>query len=237
MREVSSPAQHHAVLRTLGPAEVRAYLTAGSGLPGPRADLGLMTACADVAPPDLLLALADEADEYLRCCGTVGVGRLLAGAPDDPALERLLRQRAADPSWRVREAAAMALQRVGDADPAALRGPVAAWVEDTDPLVRRAAVAGVCEPRLLHDPATAAAALAACTAATAGLAALPATVRRRPDVRTLRQALGYCWSVAVAADPAAGLPAFRAWEASTDPDVVWVVRENGRKARLARLLG
>jgi HEAT repeat protein len=190
-----------------------------------------------VLPPDQLLALADEPDEYLRCCGTVGVGRLLAEAPDDPAHEPLLRQRAADPSWRVREAVAMALQRVGDADPAALRALVAAWVEDTDPLVRRAAVAGVCEPRLLHDPATAGAALAACSAATAGLARLPATARRHPDVRTLRQALGYCWSVAVAADPAAGLPAFRTLEASTDPDVAWVVRENRRKARLARLLG
>ena len=55
-------------------------------------------------------------------------------------------------------------------------------------------------------------------------------------MRTLRQALGYCWSVAVAADPEHGLPRFLALSASPDPDVAWVVRENRRKARLARLL-
>jgi hypothetical protein len=41
---------------------------------------------------------------------------------------------------------AMGLQRLGDADPAALRRVAAAWAKDHHPLVRRAAVAGVCEP-------------------------------------------------------------------------------------------
>jgi hypothetical protein len=52
----------------------------------------------------------------------------------------------------------------------------------------------------------------------------------------LRQALGYCWSVAVAADPATGLPRFRTLAAADDPDVAWIVRENSRKARLANVL-
>ncbi|WP_454051226.1 HEAT repeat domain-containing protein [Cellulomonas sp. Marseille-Q8402] len=225
--------EHRAALRALDADAVRAYLTAGSGLPGPRANLELMAACADVAPPELLLDLADEPDEYLRCCGTVGLGRLLVESVVGPAA---LRARAADPSWRVREAVAMALQRVGDADPAMLRDLVADWGGDPDPLVRRAAVAGVCEPRLLRDPATAAAALRACAAGTASIEALPAAARRDPDVRTLRQALGYCWSVAVAGDPAAGLPAFAALTTSADPDTQWVVRANRTKARLRRLL-
>jgi hypothetical protein len=55
-------------------------------------------------------------------------------------------------------------------------------------------------------------------------------------VRTLRQALGYGWSVVVAADPADGLPVFARWEASPDPDVGWLVRENHKKARLRRVL-
>lgn len=217
---------------------LRAHLTAGSGLPGPRANLELMGAFADVAPVDLVLALADDPDEYLRCCGTDGIGRLVLEAPaDDRApLTALLRARAADESWRVREAAAMALQRIGDDDPATLRVLVSDWVADPDPLVRRAAVAAVCEPRLLRDPATAAAALDACAATTDSVATLPAAARRDPGVRTLRQALGYCWSVAVAGDPGAGLPRFAALRASDDPDVAWVVRENEKKARLRRLL-
>lgn len=234
--------EHRAALRALPPEQVPAYLTRHSGLPGPRGNLEVMAAFADVAPAPLVRALADDPDEYLRCCGTVGAGRLLvealAAGDSDGArdLLALLHDRAADPLWRVREAVAMALQRLGDDRPAELRTAVAAWAADAHPLVRRAAVAGVCEPRLLRDPATAAAALAACATATDALAAVPAGARRDPDVRTLRQALGYCWSVAVAGAPGAGLPAFAALRASADPDVAWVVRENQKKSRLRRLL-
>jgi hypothetical protein len=237
---------HREALRALPAAEAFAYLTARSGLPGPRANLEVMGAFADVAPAALVRQAAEEADEYLRCCGTVGLGRLLletgptatAPAPGSPAadLETLLHARAGEDSWRAREAVAMALQRVGDQDTARLRRLVAAWVADADPLVRRAAVAGVCEPRLLHDPATARSALDACARATASIEALPAAERRRPEVRTLRQALGYCWSVAVAGSPEEGLPAFLALGTSTDPDVVWIDRSNRGKARLRRVL-
>lgn len=232
--------EHRTALRALDgdPAAVRAYLTARSGLPGPRANLELIGAFADVAPAGLVLALADSPDEYLRCCGTVGLSRLVVdvttGARTD--LTDLLRVRASEGSWRVREAVAMALQRIGDAEPATLRSLVASWVDDQDPVVRRAAVAGICEPRLLRTPATATAALDACAAATSSIDALPSDARRDPGVRSLRQALGYCWSVAVAGDPASGLPRFAALRGSDDPDVAWIVRENQKKTRLRRLL-
>jgi hypothetical protein len=125
--------------------------------------------------------------------------------------------------------------RVGDADPVLLRRLVTAWVAHPDPLVVRAAVATICEPRLLRTPEAAGFALAACRQATDGLLALPPARRREPDARTLRQALGYCWSVAVAADPA-GLPEFLALDADSDPDLAWIVRENRGKARLRKLL-
>ncbi|GAB2473041.1 HEAT repeat domain-containing protein [Xylanimonas ulmi] len=255
-----------------GVEAVGVYLTEHSGLPGPRGNLELAEAWADVGPDAMVRALAAEEDEYLRLCGVVGLGRMLAdalaaarpgtsadcgsgeravGGPADggpaavpttsPAAAALidrLRAHATDGSWRVREATAMALQRVGDAEPAALRSLVRAWAQDPHPLVRRAAVAGVCEPRLLRDPATATAALAACQTATALLARAPADARRDPDVRTLRQGLGYCWSVAVASDPSRGVPLFQALERDhpQDVDVAWIVRENRRKSRLRRVL-
>jgi hypothetical protein len=61
-------------------------------------------------------------------------------------------------------------------------------------------------------------------------------MRRSDEVRSLRQALGYCWSVAVAADPRSGLTRFTALESSDDADVRWIARENAKKARLAKLL-
>jgi len=231
-------AQHAAALHDLDDAAVTAYLDVHSGLPGPRADLELVRAFADVCGtprPQLVDELLGDPDEFRRMCATVALAPRLRAATrpgERAAVVDVLRVRAQDGSWRVREAVAMAWQLVGDDDPALLRSTVRGWASDGPALVRRAAVAALCEPRLLRDGATAGAALAACVAATDFLASRPADERRSPDVRTLRQALGYGWSVAVAADPERGLAAFLPLADSTDPDVAWVVRENGKKKRM-----
>ena len=198
------------------------YLTQRSGLPGPRANLELAQAVAEEAKPDQLEALIKTDDEYLVMCGIVGLGRLLL---EDPGLAERLKQYATDERWRVREAVAMALQRLGDSDLQRLLDLATDWANDANPLVQRAAVAGVCEPRLLKTTEAAATAIAVCQQAT-----------KAASDRTLRKALGYGWSVAVAADPANGLPHFKALEHNNDPDIEWIVRENSKKARLAKHL-
>lgn len=211
-----------------------AYLSEHSGLPGPRGNIELGQALADVGDLALFDDLIATEDEYLTFCGVLGLGAVLADG-DRTVLPRL-RAYATDARWRVREGVAMALQRLGDADLPQLLDVVRAWVNDPDPLVQRAALAGICEPRLLVSPAGAASALEACRNATASLEARPLDTRRSPDVRVLRQGLGYCWSVAVAADPAHGLAEFAKLEQTDDPDVAWVARENRKKRRLASLL-
>jgi hypothetical protein len=229
---VTSVAGHRAALEQQARSAWPAYLAQHSGLPGPRGNLELIAAVADLGDRELFDELVATGDEYLVCCGVVGLG---AAAGTDPLVEGRLRQHARDGRWRVREATAMALQRLGDVDPGRLAAIVTTWVEDPDPLVQRAAAAAVCEPRLLRTPASAAVAVHVCQRATDLLALRPAGTRRDGDVRTLRQALGYCWSVAVAADPGPGLEAFHALDV-TDPDVAWVVRTNLTKKRLTRLL-
>jgi hypothetical protein len=234
---VSARAQLAAELAALPQEDVPAFLTAHSNLPGPRSNLELLCAFGDVAPPGLVVHLADDEDEYLRCCGTAALGRLLLQTPDDAErLELTLTERARDPLWRVREGAAMAGQRLGAASPEGLAALVGRWLATGDPLVARAAIAAVCEPPILTSPLLRTTALDACDAATDLLRATPAANRREPGVRTLRQGLAYCWSVAVAADPAAGLPRFTPLLADADPDVAWLARENAKKNRLARLL-
>ena len=231
----TSRAEYRTALAGLPPAEWPGYLTAHSNLPGPRANLTLLDAAADVLPRQMALALADEADDFLACCGVAALGRLVLEEPDDAGLVELLTARCADSRWRVREACAIAAQRIGDADVVRLRDLVDAWTASADPLVVRAGIAAICEPRLLRDPETAAAALTACHRATGHLLATPGERRREDAVRTLRQALGYCWSVAVAASPEPGLAEFLSLP-TDDPDVAWVVRENRSKKRLAGLL-
>jgi HEAT repeat protein len=211
------------------------FLDERSGLPGPRGNLELVQAAADEGDREWFEELAVDPDEYRATVGAVGLGRLLAEQADDVVVARLVRL-AADSRWRVREGVAMALQRLGDADPPRLWEVAVRWAGDEDPLVQRAAVAGVCEPRLLREPGAARQALELCAAVTASLAARPPQERRLAGVRVLRQALGYGWSVAVAADPQQGLRRFRRLQADPDPDVAWIVRENRKKARLIRVM-
>jgi hypothetical protein len=213
-----------------------AFLRTHSGLPGPRGNLGLVQAAADVGVEAdfrtwIGVGSGDEpTDEFLAVCGVVGLGRLLAEGRLELAEE--LRAHASDPRWRVREGVAMALQRVGDTDVGRLFDIVTRWLADR-PYVQRAAVAGVAEPRLLKTPDAAARAVMAVDRVTASVAA--ADQRRSDEFRTLRQALGYCWSVVVVAGPEVGKPCFQRWASSADSDIRWIVKENLKKARLLRL--
>lgn len=210
------------------------YLAANSNLPGPRGNLELVAAAGEEADRGRAEALIATGDEFSVVCGLVAAGRLF-GEGDD-AMAAVLHDHAADTRWRVREGVAMGVQRAGDAAPERAFALMEGWVAEDDPLVQRAVVAAVCEPRLLKDPAFARRALVLLGRITTALGGRPAEERRAPPVRSLRQTLGYGWSVAVAALPDEGLPLFVALEASPDPDVGWIVRENLKKARLKRLL-
>jgi hypothetical protein len=115
-------------------------------------------------------------------------------------------------------------------------GVVGEWAHEGW-LEQRAAVAGVCEPRLLTTPERAATVFDVLDVVTHALATAPIKERRNPDYRTLRQGLGYCWSVAVAADLAAGPGRMERWIDAADDDVRWVMRNNLSKKRLQRMDG
>lgn len=218
------------------------YLLAESGLPGPRGNLELAQAAADAGrleqfnfwlewTPDR--APVNTPQEFLSFCGTVGLGRLLAENPlEHHELLDRLRLLAADPRWRMREAVAMALQRLGARDMDVLLDAVASWAEGR-PYEMRAAAAGICEPALLGEEPHALRVLDVLERITARLEAWPAP--RDVEGMVLRQALGYCWSVAAAACPTEGKRRIECWAASPDKDVRWVVRENLNKNRLVRI--
>ena len=221
------------------------YLLEHSGLPGPRGNIELGLAAAQVcdaaqlrrwAGLDAQAAPTGGVEEFLAFCGVVGLGRLLAEG-DANALGEL-RTHANDPRWRVREAVAMALQRWGDGDFGALAAAMADWTHGSW-LERRAAAAALCEPVLLTDVPRVQAVLAVLEQATAGVTGAGPAERRSAEFKAMRKGLGYCWSVAVAAAPEAGRPAFEALvedaARSGDRDLRWIARENLRKRRLERL--
>ena len=216
-----------------------AFLLKESGLPGPRGNLELAQVVADLGNQELfehyLAYDADQAPtnspyEFLAFCGVVGLGRLLAEGQSELLVP--LRLCASDRRWRVREGVAMALQRLGDQDMDALIQAMQAWSMGT-PLEQRAAAAAVCEPRLLGQAKHARAVLRILDKITTSL--LKLKNRKSQDFLTLRQGLGYCWSVAVAALPDEGKTMLEKWLADTDKDIRWIMKENLKKNRLARM--
>jgi hypothetical protein len=155
-------------------------------------------------------------------------------AEGDQGLLEVLRRHASDPRWRIREAVAMALQRLGDVDMERLIAEMRDWAQGT-PLEKRAAVAALCEPRLLGQANHARAVLHIVDDVTASVGVEWVGNRRSQDFLTLRQGLGYCWSVAVVALPDEGKALMEKWLARPDRDIQWIMKENLKKARLARM--
>jgi hypothetical protein len=214
------------------------YLRSRSRLPGPRSNLELLdlaSAAASRADLERWAALGPEAapentpEVFLSCVGIVGLGRLVAAG--DRSLLPTLRRASNDPRWRVREAVAIGLQAWGDIDPDALVSEMERWAAGSA-LEGRAALAAVCEPRLLKRADVIARVLGILDRLTTAVRNAPNP--RAAEIRVLRQALGYGWSVAVSADVELGLLAFARWLPDPNPDVRWIVRQNLGKARLAR---
>jgi HEAT repeat protein len=212
---------------------------AESGLPGPRGNLELAHAVAIEIDPrqiDAFLSIPiGQAPEntpqvFLVFCGVLALGRLIA-AGDRGQLKRL-RPYASDTRWRIREAVAMALQTVGDSDIQLLLREAGKW-SNGNWYERRAAAAGLAEPRLLKSPSTAAAMLEILDSITSSMA--KAKDRKSEAFKTLRQGMGYCWSVGIAAHPALGKRLMQKWLKKADPDLRWIMKENLRKNRLRTL--
>jgi hypothetical protein len=211
-------ASYRAALARVRPDAWPAWLAERSDLPGPRANLELLAAAAEEADTKTAFALVGAEDEFAQMCGVVALGR---HGQLDP-----VREAANDERWRIREAAAMALQRLGDDDPVRLGAVAGDWAGGTS-LEARCAAAAVAEPRLLRSPEAVDAAVAVLERATDALAASHDPV--------LSKGLAYAWSVVAAADLERVRPAIERRLGSDDPVVRRTLRANLRKARLQRL--
>jgi hypothetical protein len=215
------------------------FLIKESGLPGPRGNLELAQAFADIADEKLIKsyisikpidAPADSAKLFLTFCGVVGLGTLVNKGKLDYLKE--LRQFASDQRWRIREAVAIALQRVGDADINFLLQEMTDWSKGNF-LERRAAIAALCEPRLLKSERVSSSVLNILENVTSSITDL--RNEKSDDFEVLKKGLAYCWSVAVAACPDKGKKLLEKWLKSRDKNVLWIMKENLKKNRLLKM--
>lgn len=231
---------YHSILAGISdPEAIKDYLLAHSGLPGPRSNLELAHIAAEIVPssiysPWLELSPVEVPENtpqvFLVIIAVMALGKKITRGESEGFI--CLRKFATDPRWRVREAVAMALQYIGRKNWELLLEELNQWIGD-DPLEMRAIAAGLCEPDLLLNKHHAHQVLDFLQKITDRFITIPD--RKTDAVRTLRQGLGYCWSVAIVADPAYGKPLFETLTTSPDPDVKWIVRENLKKNRMIKM--
>lgn len=244
-----------ALVPLLDPSEaaaLRAYLLSNSGLPGPRGNLELAAAFADLAGPRALdtplsetladwltmssdTAPAGDPREFLVFCALQALATAYGAAHaagSRTQVARLLRDAAGDGRWRIREAAAMGLQRIGEADPPELRRLLEGWRDGATRLEQRALVAALAHPPIL-DRSMALFALDLTRGIVAGVRSLDGTSRRSEDFRVLSKGLEYAISVFVAAAPDEGFALLRELAGMDDRDIRRIVRSNLGKARIA----
>jgi hypothetical protein len=162
---------------------------------------------------------------------------VLARTPAAPRgrITAIIRAAAGHARWRTREAAAMALQLLGERSFPALRAICEAWLQDDPtPMEQRAVIAALAHPPILGDAEVARHALEVGGRALAAFAVLDRATRRSEDGRVFKKGLEYALSVFVAALPGEGFAHLRRWAASDDLDVKKILASNLRKARLAR---
>jgi hypothetical protein len=215
------------------------FLLKESGLPGPRGNIELAQAFADVAEESLIKSYISidpvEAPEnspkvFLTFCGVLGLGTLVNKGKLDYLKQ--LKQFASDERWRIREAVAMALQRVGDGDISFLLQEMKEWSKG-NPFEKRAAIAALCEPRLLASGEVSSSVLDILDDVTLSITNSGDTKSKSSEV--LKKGLAYCWSVAIAACPEKGKKLFEKWVRSKDKNVIWIVKQNLKKKRLLKM--
>lgn len=234
------------------PRPLHCFLREHSNLPGPRGNLELAGQFADLvttlaagsraaAAWKATMGLAavgpgeaptGDPGEFVAFCGTLAAAGFAADASRRPDVWQTVRRAAEDPRWRLREAAAQAIQRALALDRPGTLAVLEEWAAGGGWLLLRAVAAGVADPPLLADPVLAAAALGLHEVVCRRF--VEPFDRRDPGFRVLRQGLGFTLSVVVAAAPEPGFVLLRRLAVAGDPDVAWVLRSNLGKARLAR---
>lgn len=215
------------------------HLRQDSRLPGPRSNLELLYRFieeADEAEAAHCLHVGADAglnspDEFVLCCGVAATIRQQARAVGTVRLD--LGPYANHPSWRIREAVCMGLQKSMKDMSADAMLKALEPLRHGNCLERRTYIATLCEPDLLKgyiDPEPLLETLLE-------MSLTFQQANRLDEAETvLKKALGYCWSVALCAADQRGRAHFEALMPHRgNRHIRWIISENLKKKRLERL--
>jgi len=198
--------------------ELWRYLENESHLPGPRANVELITQFVAGCSSNRSAALRSDLEQWLKtplidapvnsaaeypvACAAAG---LAAWIVDDPELTASTLSLAAhDSRWRTREAVTIGLQQVGREQPEPILDLVQVWGGSGDAYLERAALVTLADTPLLRNPGAAQLGLTLVDRILDRLQGLPQAQQKTEGNQILNKALAFTISLFVAASPEAG---------------------------------
>ena len=210
------------------------FIIRNSNLPGPRGNLELAFAVAEVYHnADVILEWTKITEEqadvndpraFLPFCAAVCLGKLYI-TEKKRSYVTLLKRLAGDGRWRMREAVAFGFQIIGEHDFSILKKLFSDWITTSGNLEKRAILVSLAHPPILNS-----ATVPFCLEITGQiLHRLDTTV----NFDVLRKGLEFTISVFAAADPQPGLQFIRKW-IGKNRVIDRILAENLKKKRLVR---
>ncbi len=208
------------------------FIVRNSNLPGPRGNLELCFAFAEIYEDinvllDWLKITEDQADvndprSFLAFCSVVCLGKIYVKKRDKRIIP-VLKESANDGRWRMREAVAFGFQNIGESDFAELKKIFSEWIIKSNNLEKRAILVSLAHPPFLNEDN------AEFCFKIADI--VLKQMDRETDFDVLKKGLEFTISVFAAAHPKVGFSFIRKWIGS-DKAINKIMKENLKKNRL-----
>lgn len=211
------------------------FIIKNSNLPGPRGNLELAFALADIYENfDVLIEWTriseDQADvnnpkSFLAFCAVVCLGSIYSKRKNEKIIA-ILKQLANDGRWRMKEAVAFGFQLIGEHDFGELKKIFSDWIIDSNNLEKRAVLVSLAHPPLLNKANT--------EFCFEMVETVLKEMDRENDFDVLRKGLEFTISVFVAANPKMGFSFIKRW-IGKDKVIDKIMKENLKKNRLFKI--
>lgn len=214
------------------PEKLREFIVKNSNLPGPRGNLELAFAFAEIYDNlDVLLkwleitedqADANDPKSFPAFCAAVSLGRIYTKTKDKKLIS-ILKKLASDGRWRMREAVAFGFQTIGENNFSDLKSIFSQWIKKSNNLEKRAILVSLAHPRFLNEENA-----KFCFEITD---IVLREMDGENDFDVLKKGLKFTISVFAAANPELGFKFIKKW-IGMDKDIDRIMKENLKKNRI-----
>lgn len=236
--------------------ELENMLVSNSNLPGRRANLELADAFSDCFEKIEINnvyynlfkkwvkiseqeAPADDPKEFLPFCAVQAMGALYSGC-DKKRKEEIvciLKDKANDSRWRVKEAVAMGFQRIAEKDFKVVSEIFSDWNKEGTFTEKRAIIAALAHPPVLDSRDNVLFCLNITQEILESIMNLDKDIRKSEGYKVLKKGLDYAISVFVEKLPVEGFALLKKWAEVDDVQIKRIIKSNLGKTRLTKKYG